>query len=259
MTMARTSGSRTAEHFYDEVGALRDVVQNHLLQVLALTAMEPPAGNHPDSIRDKKLELLKAIRPADPEKCVRGQYEGYREIDGVALIQAPETYVALELEIDNWRWSGFPLFVRAVEAPAREGDRGRRRLPPAAPARESAQAACRIRTSSIVRIDPKPAAPPDAEQAGGRGGSVRPLRPRGPLREGGGAGPSPYERLLADALSGRQELFMREDMVEESWRIVQPLLENPPPIESYPMGTWGPDSAKNVVRGVCEWYEPWLP
>jgi glucose-6-phosphate 1-dehydrogenase len=258
MTMAEDFGVEDRGHFYDEVGALRDVVQNHLLQVLALTAMEPPAGNHPDSIRDKKLDLLKAIRPADPEKCVRGQYEGYRQIDGVRPESDTETYVALELEIDNWRWSGVPFFIRAGKClPVKETEVdvvfhrpprlgvGSGRLPDP--------------NQLIVRIDPQPGALLRmlSKRAGEEAfdhSDLEVLFEKSPGEE-----PAPYERLLADALTGRQELFMREDMVEESWRIVQPLLENPPPVETYPKGSWGPDSAKNVVRGVCEWYEPWLP
>ncbi|HEU5063686.1 MAG TPA: glucose-6-phosphate dehydrogenase, partial [Solirubrobacterales bacterium] len=112
MTIAEDFGVEDRGSFYDPVGTLRDVVQNHMLQVLALVAMEPPAGNHPDSIRDKKLELFKAIRPADPQRYVRGQYRGYREVDGVAEDSRTETYAALELEIDNWRWSGVPIFIR---------------------------------------------------------------------------------------------------------------------------------------------------
>jgi glucose-6-phosphate 1-dehydrogenase len=258
MTMAEDFGVEDRGGFYDAVGCLRDVVQNHLLQVLALVAMEPPAGNHPDSIRDKKLELLKAIRPADPDKCVRGQYEGYREIKGVAAESTTETYVALELEIDNWRWADVPFFVRAGKClPVKETELnvvfkrpprlgvGAGRLPDP--------------NQLIVRIDPRPGAllrmlsKRSGEEAFDHS-DLEVLFEKAPGEE-----PEPYERLLLDALNGREELFMREDMVEESWRILDPILDDPPPIETYPKGSWGPDSAKNVVGGVCEWYEPWLP
>ena len=258
MTMAENFGVEDRAGFYDPVGALRDVVQNHLLQVLALVAMEPPAGNQPDSIRDKKLELLKAIRPADPDRCVRGQYEGYREIQGVAPESTTETFVALELEIDNWRWADVPFFVRAgkympvketevnvvFKRPPRLGV-GAGRLPDP--------------NQLVVRIDPKPGALLRmlSKRAGEEAfdhSDLEVLFEKAPGEE-----PEPYERLLLDALEGHEELFMREDMVEESWRIVEPLLKTPPPIESYEKGTWGPDGAKNVVRGVCEWYDPWLP
>jgi glucose-6-phosphate 1-dehydrogenase len=258
MTMAEDFGVEDRGGFYDPVGALRDVVQNHLLQVLALVAMEPPAGNHPDSIRDKKLELLKAIRPADPDKCVRGQYEGYRDIPGVAPESTTETYVALELEIDNWRWADVPFFVRAgkylpvketeinviFKRPPRLGV-GSGRLPDP--------------NQLVIRIDPAPGALLQllSKRAGEEAfdhSDLEVLFEKSPGEE-----PEPYERLLLDALEGREELFMREDMVEESWRIVEPILKAPPPIETYPKGTWGPDSARNVVGAVCDWYEPWLP
>ncbi len=113
MTLAESFGVEDRGRFYDPVGTLRDVIQNHALQMLGLVAMEPPAGNQKDSIRDKKLELFKAMRPADPERYIRGQYDGYLEIDGVAKDSKTETFVALELEIDNWRWSGVPFFIRA--------------------------------------------------------------------------------------------------------------------------------------------------
>ena len=258
MTMAENFGVEDRAAFYDPIGCLRDVVQNHLLQVLALVAMEPPAGNHPDSIRDKKLELLKAIRPADPLKCVRGQYEGYREIEGVDPESTTETYVALELEIDNWRWADVPFFVRAgkylpvketeinvvFKRPPRLGV-GAGRLPDP--------------NQLVVRIDPSPGALLRmlSKRAGEEAFDHSDLEVL--FEKGAGQEPEAYERLLLDALQGREELFMREDMVEESWRIVEPLLKNPPPIETYEKNSWGPESARNVVRGISEWYRPWLP
>ena len=133
MTMAESFGVSDRGRFYDPVGALRDVVQNHLLQVLALVAMEPPTGNHHDSLRDKKLELFKAVRSADPERYVRGQYEGYLDVRGVAKDSTTETFLALELEIDNWRWSGVPFFIRAgKEMPVTATEVERRFQAPAA-------------------------------------------------------------------------------------------------------------------------------
>jgi glucose-6-phosphate 1-dehydrogenase len=258
MTMAENFGVEDRGAFYDEVGTLRDVVQNHLLQVLALTAMEPPAGNQPDSIRDKKLDLLKAIRPADPDKAVRGQYEGFRKIKGVRPESDTETYVALQLEIDNWRWSGVPFFIRAGKClPVKETEVNVvfQRPPPLGVGSGRMPDPNQL----IVRIDPLPGAllrmlSKRAGEEAFDNSDLEVLFEKVPGEE-----PTPYERLLADALSDRQELFMREDMVEESWRIVQPLLEHPPPVETYAKGSWGPDCAKDVVRGVCEWYEPWLP
>jgi glucose-6-phosphate 1-dehydrogenase len=258
MTIAEDFGVEDRGSFYDPVGTLRDVVQNHMLQVLALVAMEPPAGNHPDSIRDKKLELFKAIRPVDPQRYVRGQYRGYREVDGVAEDSRTETYAALELEIDNWRWSGVPFFLRAgkcmplkqtevnvvFKRPPRLGV-GRGRLPEP--------------NQMVVRIDPTPGARLRflAKKAGVEEfefADLEVLFERVP-----GSEPEPYERLLGDALMGRKELFTREEGVEETWRVVEPLLEDADPPEVYEPGSWGPQGAQRLVRGVCEWYEPWLP
>ena len=258
MTLAEDFGVEDRGAFYDPVGALRDVVQNHMLQVLALVAMEPPAGNHRDSIRDKKTELFKAMRPADPERYVRGQYEGYREVDGVAEDSQTETFVALELEIDNWRWSRVPFFIRAgkymplketeinvvFKRPPRLGV-GRGRLPEP--------------NQLVVRIDPKPGARLRflAKKAGEE--AFEPADFQVLFEKVPGEDPEPYERLIDDALHGEQQLFAREDMIEETWRVIEPLLDSRPPVETYPKGSWGPEGAKKLVRGVCEWYEPWLP
>jgi glucose-6-phosphate 1-dehydrogenase len=258
MTMAEDFGVEDRGRFYDPVGALRDVVQNHILQVLALVAMEPPAGNQEDSIRDKKLELFKAVRPADPERFVRGQYQGYRDVDGVAADSTTETYAALELEIDNWRWYGVPFFVRAgkcLPAKATEVNVIFHRPPRLGIGERSQPAPNQL----VIRIDPRPGARIRflAKRAGEE--AFEPADLEVLFEKEPGADPEPYERLLDDALRGDSQLFTREDSVEQTWRIVQPLLENPGPVDPYPPGTWGPDRAEVLVRGVCDWYEPWLP
>jgi glucose-6-phosphate 1-dehydrogenase len=258
MTMAEDFGVAERGGFYDPVGTLRDVVQNHLLQVLALVAMEPPAGNHEDSIRDKKLELFKAIRPADPQRYVRGQYEGYLNVDGVAERSQTETYAALELEIDNWRWSGVPFFIRAGKCLATRATEVNvifKRPPRLGIGPRSRPAPNQL----VIRIDPMPGARIRflAKRAGEEAfepADLKVLFEREP-----GADPQPYERLLDDALRGESQLFMREDAVEQTWRIVQPLLEEPGPVDTYAPGGWGPERADQLTRGVCEWYEPWLP
>jgi glucose-6-phosphate 1-dehydrogenase len=157
VTMAEEFGVADRGRFYDPVGALRDVVQNHILQVLSLVAMEPPAGNHPDSIRDKKLELFKAVRSAEPERYVRGQYEGYRDVEGVAGDSTTETYVALELAIDNWRWSGVPFFIRAgkeMPVQATEVSVAFRRPPPLGVGSGKRPG----QNQMTIRIDPEPGA-----------------------------------------------------------------------------------------------------
>jgi glucose-6-phosphate 1-dehydrogenase len=258
MTMAEDFGVEDRGRFYDPVGAMRDVVQNHILQVLGLVAMEPPSGNAEDSVRDKKLELFKAVRAMDPQRYVRGQYEGYRKIDGVDPDSNTETYAALELEIDNWRWSGVPFFIRAgkyMPVKATEVNVVYKRPP-----RLGVGPRSRPEPNQItIRIEP---------QAGAR---IRFLAKKAGkeayepadfsvLFEGqAGEDPEPYERLLDDALRGEQGLFTREDAIEQTWRIVQPLIDEPGEVEPYKPGSWGPEGAKSLCRGICEWYDPWLP
>jgi glucose-6-phosphate 1-dehydrogenase len=258
MTMAEDFGVEDRGRFYDPVGALRDVVQNHLLQVLSLVAMEPPAGNQPDSIRDKKLELFKAVRSADPERCVRGQYDGYREVKGVAGDSSTETYVALELAIDNWRWSGVPFFIRAgkeMPVKATEVSVVFKRPPPLGIGigKRTGQ------NQMTIRIDPEPGALLRflAKKAGSD--AFEPADLEVLFEKEPGIEPEPYERLLDDALHGRTQLFTREDVVEETWRIVEPLLDEPGPVHPYPRESWGPGEADKLTRGICQWYEPWLP
>jgi glucose-6-phosphate 1-dehydrogenase len=259
ITMAEDFGVEDRGRFYDPVGALRDVVQNHLLQVMALVAMEPPSGVADDSVRDKKLELFKAVRAADPERYVRGQYDGYREIEGVEPDSDTETYAALELEVDNWRWSGVPFFIRAgkclpvsetevnvvFKRPPRLGVGPRSRPDP---------------NQMVVRIDPQPGARIRflANKAGEEAYDPADLEVL--FEKVPGSEPEPYERLLDDALRGDLALFMREDSIEQTWRIVEPLLGDPPSVIPYAKGSWGPvEEANKLTRGICEWYEPWLP
>ncbi len=258
LTMAENFGVEDRGNFYDPVGALRDVVQNHIMQVLGLVAMEPPSGNAEDSIRDKKLELFKAMRAADPKRYVRGQYDGYRKIEGVDPKSNTETYAALELEIDNWRWSGVPFFIRAgkqlpvkatevnviFKRPPRLGVGPRSRPDP---------------NQNTIRIDPKPGARIRFLAKKGGREAYEPVDFVTLFERQPDADPGPYERLLDDAMRGEHGLFTREDEVEQTWRIVQPLLDDPPKVEPYEPGTWGPEAAKGLCRGICEWYEPWLP
>jgi len=258
MTIAENFGVEDRGRFYDAVGAMRDVIQNHALQVLALIGMGPPTGNHHDSIRDKKLEFFKAVRTAEPEKYVRGQYEGFREIEDVAADSTTETYAAVELEVDNWRWSGIPFFIRAgknlpvkasevsvvFKRPPRLGI-GKGKTP------EPNQLTLRIEPDpgSRIRLWAKRAGEEEFEAA-----DLEVL-----FEKVAGEEPEPYERLLDDALAGRSQLFTRQDAIEETWRIVQPLLDDPGPVHTYEPGTWGPSEAEDLTRGVCPWFEPWLP
>ena len=258
VTIAEDFGVDDRGRFYDAVGAMRDVIQNHALQVLALVAMEPPAGNQPDSIRDRKVEMFRATRTADPKRYVRGQYDGFLEVENVAPDSTTETFAALELEIDNWRWSGVPFFIRAgknlpakasevnvvFKRPPRLGI-GTGRLPEP--------------NQMTVRIEPKAGARTRlwAKKAGEE--AFEPADLEVLFEKVPGEDPEPYERLLGDALAGRTQLFTREDTVEETWRIVQPLLDEPGPVHPYEPGTWGPPEAAKLTRGISQWLDPWLP
>ena len=258
MTMAENFGVEDRGGFYDPVGTLRDVVQNHALQMLALVAMEPPAGTYEDSIRDKKLELFKSIPSADPKHYVRGQYEGYQDVDGVKKNSKTETFVALELRVENWRWAGVPFFIRAGKCmPVKQTEINVvfKRPPRLGIGPHSLPEPNQL----VIRIDPKAGARLRflAKQAGEEAfepADLTVLFERIP-----GEDPEPYERLLGDAIRGDGQLFTREEAIEQTWRIVQPLLDKPPPVKQYEPGTWGPKEADRMVKGICEWYKPWLP
>jgi glucose-6-phosphate 1-dehydrogenase len=260
ITLAEDFGVEDRGGFYDDVGALRDVVQNHLLQVLALVAMEPPSARQEDrdAIRDRKSDLFKAIPDADPGRYVRGQYEGYRGIKGVAPDSNTETFVALKLDIDNWRWDGVPFFIRAGKAlpmeatevrivfgePPRLGIGGRMRPDP---------------NELVLRIKPDPGA--ELCLLAKRGGQESLQRVHLDLlfEDQVGEQPQPYERLLMDALRGESQLFPNQPAIEETWRIVQPLLEVDGEPDPYKPGSWGPDRASELLHGHGGWRRPWLP
>jgi glucose-6-phosphate 1-dehydrogenase len=259
MTMAEDFGVEDRGRFYDPVGALRDVVQNHMLQVLGLIALEPPAGHGEDPIRDAKLQLFKAVHDANPKRYVRGQYDGYRKVAGVKRNSQTETFVALELAIDNWRWSGVPFFIRAGKALAERVTEVRIAFkPPPRLGRGRIAGRPGMVNELIIRIDPEPgarlrffakaAAAEEPEAA-----DFEVLFEKAP-----GMDPEPYERLLYDAIHGDSALFTRESSIEETWRIVQPLLDNPPPVKRYKRGSWGPAEAEGITRNF-EWEPPWLP
>jgi len=258
VTIAEDFGVEDRGRFYDAVGAMRDVIQNHALQVLSLVAMEPPAGNQVDSIRDKKVELFRAVRAADSKRYVRGQYEGFRAVKDVAPDSTTETFAAVELAIDNWRWSGVPFFIRAgknLPVKASEVNVVFKRPPRLGVGRGKLPEPNQI----TVRIEPEPGARTRlwAKKAGEEAFQAADLEVL--FEKTPGEDPEPYERLLGDALAGRCQLFTREDTVEETWRIVQPLLDEPGPVHPYEPGSWGPKEADDLTRGLCQWYRPWLP
>jgi glucose-6-phosphate 1-dehydrogenase len=260
ITMAEDFGVDDRGHFYDPVGAMRDVVQNHLMQVLSLVALEPPTGRGVDVVNDRKRDVFVAMPPAEPSTYVRGQYRGYLDIEGVASGSQTETFCAMRLEIENWRWSGVPFFIRAgkrmpatvtevrvfFERPPRLGF-----APRDEPRPEPNQL--------VLRIGPRPGArfrllAKDANETG-----LRPVQFDMEFASMGGEGPTPYEVLLHAALQGDSSHFARQDAVEETWRVVQPLIDSPPEVEPYEPGSWGPESSDELVRGYGGWHEPWMP
>jgi len=257
ITMAENFGVYDRGSFYDPVGALRDVVQNHLLQVLGLIASEPPSAADADGIRDKRVEVFRAMPPADPRRYVRGQYDGYLSVPGVSPGSQTETFAALRLEIDNWRWSGVPFFIRAgKELPERVTEV---RIIFKPPPRLVFSPHTPHPDEFVVRIDPTPGADLVVQvKEPGPGPSMRTIDLSLVFSGELGDPPEPYERLFGDLLQGEARLFVREDSEEETWRIMQPLLDAPPPVEPYARGSWGPAAANGLVTGHPRWREPWL-
>jgi len=261
ITMAESFGVEDRGHFYDPVGALRDVVVNHLMQLLAAAAMEPPAGNDPQTLKDAKFAVFRAMEAADPARYVRGQYEGYLEIDGVAPHSTTETYAALRLEVENWRWAGVPFFIRTGKRLA--ATQTELRLIFKHPPRVhfiSLSGRRRPEPSQIVfKIDPTTGIRVilDAHRADKPGPTEIQLDME--FAQEGGEGATPYEVLLHAALVGDSTHFTRQDMVEETWRIVQPLLDDSPEVHTYAPGSWGPAKGDKLVAAFGGWHGPWLP
>lgn len=258
ITLAESFGVQGRGKFYDEIGALRDVVQNHLLQVVALLAMEPPAGSGPDPLRDEKVKVFRTMRPLASEDLVRGQYAGYREESGVAPDSDVETYAAVRLFIDSWRWAGVPWYLRAGKSLAE--------------------------TVTETWIEFK--APPqrlfaDTLEPAGRANYIRfrfapesQIALAARVKEPGKAfvghqhelylcnehpgEEAPYERLLGDALVGNGMLFTREDGVEAAWAVVEPVLERHGPVQRYEPGSWGPAKAEALASAHGGWCNPAL-
>jgi glucose-6-phosphate 1-dehydrogenase len=257
ITMAENFGVDDRGKFYDGVGALRDVVQNHLLQVLAGLTMEPPVGPGADDVNDRKSDIFRAMPAVDPDRCVRGQYRGYTDVAGVAKDSTTETFVALRLEIDNWRWAGVPIFLRAGKALPERVTEVRlftHRVPSVGFLPEHRR---RSGPNQIVlRIDPDPGL--RLQLTALEDDRWRDLHLDSSFIQDLGEPLLPYERLLHGALSGDHRLFAREDAIEETWRIVQPLLDNPGKIHRYEPGSWGPDAARELLRGHRGWQQPWL-
>ena len=256
ITMAENFGVDDRGKFYDGVGALRDVMQNHLLQVLAGVTMEPPVGPSADDHNDRKADIFRAMPAVDPDRCVRGQYRGYTDVDGVAKGSATETFVALRVEIDNWRWAGVPIFLRAGKALPERVTEVRLFTHPV-PSLGFLSGRTRVEPNQIVlRIDPDPGL--RLQLTALDGDRWRDLHLDSSFMQDLGEPLTPYERLLRAALTGDHQLFAREDGIEETWRIVQPLLDDPGALHQYEPGSWGPDAARELLRGHRGWQQPWL-
>ena len=260
ITMAESFGVEDRGHFYDPVGALRDVVVNHLMQLLAATAMEAPAGSDADTLKDAKFAVFRATADAVPAQYVRGQYDGYLKTEGVAKDSTTETFAALRLEIDNWRWAGVPFFIRSGKHMA--ATQTELRLVFKHPPKLGFISLDHRRpqpSQIVVKLDPSTGIRMvlDALRADSPG--PREIELDMEFEDEGGEGATPYEVLLHAALEGDSTHFTRQDSIEETWRIFAPLLTSPPPVEPYEQGSWGPAGARKLVAGFGGWHGPWLP
>ena len=255
ITQAEDFGVKGRGAFYEEAGAIRDVLQNHLLQVLALLAMDAPAVHTPDATRQERTRLIQAIRPLDRSSVVRGQFRGYREEPGVAADSGVETYVAARLAIDTWRWAGVPFYIRAGKhLPVTDTEvLVEFRRPPLElfgeliPARSNH---LRLHLGPDVRIELGVRVKVPGDQLVGEDVElVAADHPTG--------GRPPYERLLGDAMEGDAELFAREDTVEAQWRVVDPVVgDDITPLYEYDQGTWGPEEANQLIADDGSWSVP---
>jgi glucose-6-phosphate 1-dehydrogenase len=254
ITMAENFGVRDRGRLYEELGALRDVVQNHLLQIAAFLLMEPPVGHDPESIRDAKAQAFKAMRPLDPAEVVRGQFDGYRSAPGVAPDSNVETYVALRLRVDSWRWEGVPIYIRTgkcLTVTATEVFVALKR-PPLAVFDDVAGAhpnhvRFRLSPDVVIELGARAKKPGDAML----GESVD----LDACRNTSNVLPA-YQRLLGDAMRGDQMLFGRTDQVISAWRTVEPILTHESPVVPYAPGSWGPAETNKILGKEDEWYDP---
>jgi glucose-6-phosphate 1-dehydrogenase len=258
ITMAEDFGIEGRGGFYDPVGALRDVVVNHLMQLLAAVAMEAPAGGDVESIRTMQTAVLDAVAEADPARYVRGQFAGYHDVEGVAPGSETETFCALELGIENWRWSGVPFYIRAGKLLPVTQTEVRLVFKP------SPQLGFGLRTLEsqpdqlVIRLDPSAGVRIMLNAKRADVALPSPVELDMEFSAKGGEGPTPYEVLLHAALEGRGIRFGRQDSIEAAWRIMQPLIDAPPPVLPYAPGSWGPDAAAALVADHGGWREPWV-
>ena len=254
ITMAEAFGVQGRGTFYEEAGAIRDVVQNHLLQIVSLLAMEAPGGRGTEAVRDEKAQAFRSMRPLRPEDVVRGQFTGYRDEPGVAQHSQVETFAAIRLHIDSWRWAGVPFYIRAgkqLPVTATEVLVELKR-PPVTLFEDCAAARpnhfrFRLSPQVVLSLGARAKTPGDKM----RGEDVDLMAYHQQPDE-----MAPYERLLGDAMRGDQMLFAREDSVQEAWRVVEPVLGACTPLYEYTPGSWGPDEASRLVNHGTTWHNP---
>jgi glucose-6-phosphate 1-dehydrogenase len=254
ITLAENFGVEGRGRFYEEVGTIRDVVQNHVFQVLVLLAMDAPVSRDAETMRDEKIRLFKAIRPLTASDIVRGQFRGYRDNEGVARDSRVETFAALRLHIETWRWGGVPFYIRAgKELPLTATDvMVELKRPPQAVFDRSAPGKSnyvRFRLSPDVFICVGARVKLPGEEMVGEDIELR-------AHHHSGEEMMPYERLLGDAIRGDASLFAREDSVETAWRIIDPILGNAAPLAEYEPKTWGPPEADRIIAGGGGWHNP---
>jgi glucose-6-phosphate 1-dehydrogenase len=252
ITMAEQFGVKGRGAFYDETGAIRDVMQNHVMQLLSNVAMEPPQGTGVEPLRDERVKVLRAVQ-LKLKNVVLGQFEGYQDEPGVKPDSTRETFVAMKLEINSWRWKGVPFYVRAGKMLATTATEVNVRLrqPPAIFSMQPPppnNVRFRVSPNVTIEIDASVRAP--GEELKGRQVALIATQRDSPDSI------LPYEGLLVDAMNGNQQRFAREDYVEESWRILDPILKTPPALCTYKPGSWGPDEASWLAEPDGGWINP---
>ena len=252
ITMAEEFGIAGRGKFYDHTGAIRDVIQNHLLQVVGYLAMEPPNSVEADRIRDEQVKIFRAIKPLQPENVVRGQFRGYQAEAGVAPGSTVETFAAVRLEVDSWRWKGVPFLIRAGKSlplTATEVHVDLKR-PPLSRLSPEDNNYLRFRLGPKITISLGARIKKPGTEAGSMSTELV------AVRDAGRDEVDAYERLLTDAMKGDPTLFVREDAVEEAWRVVDGILDNAAPVHPYEPGTWGPVEADRLVAHLKGWHNP---
>jgi glucose-6-phosphate 1-dehydrogenase len=254
ITMAEAFDVADRGRFYDATGAIRDVVQNHMLQVLATVVADPPDSSGADSWLDAKSRVISALRPLTPENTVRGQYDGYREVDGVDPLSTVESYIAIRLGLDSWRWAGVPILIRAGKTMPVTATEISIRFKPVP---FDVFGVDTKHLANALRFRIWPSTQISLTLAGKKpGAGIEPQLQNLVFAEDSGSDMRPYDRLIGAALDGRRVLFARQDTVEAAWRVVDPVLGDVVPVQQYARGTWGPKEADALLPNGGDWHDP---